>query len=137
MSDTGGVSPYLAAAAICLLAPLGPLVAGDDGGALVMLVVCIPTALVTTAVIALEWPIRRWLHRRHARIVAEGVARLEAKVAASERSSQAPTTPCIVPLPRRPRRDLRGPAVARRPRPTLLFDSQRFRATAANDDDPT
>lgn len=56
---------------------------GREAGATALAVFWLPTLLGSATILVLGRPVRAWLRRRHARMVARGVMELEAKVAAA------------------------------------------------------
>jgi hypothetical protein len=56
----------------------------DVAEAVKFLVLCGPGVVVGAILALLQRPVGAWLEERHARLVAEGVAELEAKVSAAE-----------------------------------------------------
>jgi hypothetical protein len=104
-----------------LVCALGLAVFSDTTQAAHFLVVALPGVLVVALIVALGAPVHSWLERRHARIVAQGIARLEASVAA-----EAPAGPALEAASARIRVE---------PHVTLLFDRARDDDDSSNEYD--
>ncbi|MDB4938391.1 MAG: hypothetical protein JWP87_5363 [Labilithrix sp.] len=73
-----------------LVCAAGLAVFSDTTQAAVFLGMVLPGLVVVAGIVALQAPVRAWLACRHARVVADGVARLEAMVAQSDAHTDAP-----------------------------------------------